>query len=377
MATVEINGNLIDFPDDLPPEELQKAVASAAQQMGGGQPQRSLGGKAWDALALPEQKSRQLLTAITERSPKFSGRAAGQMVVNLIPGVGSALAPFAGEVGARLSPDSAEPSGKLVRDLVTGAPRVGMEILSEYAPSNISRGALLTAGGAKLAGLAAPVAKTLLRGLGRQGESMSGSVPGALEAAYKDSSLMGAKGKKAVSEMYETAKATTGGMRKSLKMISDKRAAVDESLKLAEEGTLNPFEALEARKELVKIKKHVPNAYFQHAKDKFNSVAKQVFGAADETYQRANMAESLRNIVPQNKYGGASAFKMALMSLAGNDGAFGKLVSFGLSPFVQGAAATGTGVAARQILGPLTKTPSMAAALAAALKSRKEKSNGR
>lgn len=35
MATVDVNGTLIDFPDDLSPDQLQAAVASAAAQMGG------------------------------------------------------------------------------------------------------------------------------------------------------------------------------------------------------------------------------------------------------------------------------------------------------------------------------------------------------
>jgi len=37
MPVIDIDGQLVDFPDDMPPDELQRAVAQAAAQMGGGQ----------------------------------------------------------------------------------------------------------------------------------------------------------------------------------------------------------------------------------------------------------------------------------------------------------------------------------------------------
>jgi hypothetical protein len=278
---------------------------------------KSMAGKAWDALAWPEKKSREGL----------------QMIAQTIP--------------------QGTPTGNLPLDVLKGTPRIAADTLAEAAPGFVSRGSILTAGGAKAAGALAPVAKTMLRAIGKQGESVSGAVPGSLEAAYNDAGLIAGKGKKAVSEMYEKAKELSGGMRKDLQTISDRREFVDKALKLSDEGNLNPLEALEARKELVKIKKQLPNSYFQYAKDKFNSVAKQVFGESDEAYQRANMAESLRNIVPQNKYGGTSAFKMGIQSLASTGGIPGKLTALAISPFAQGVAATGAGLASRNILAPL------------------------
>ena len=60
MATVDINGTLIDFPDDLPTEQLQQAVASAAKQMGGQAKQKSFLGKAYETLSIPENEAEKV-----------------------------------------------------------------------------------------------------------------------------------------------------------------------------------------------------------------------------------------------------------------------------------------------------------------------------
>lgn len=331
MPTIDIEGELVDFPDDLPPDQLEQAVASAAQQMGKVK-SPGLMRKGWDALAVPERMSREGLKMISDAIPEQ---------------------PIQSESAAL--------------NFIGGVPRVAAETLGEAAPGFVSRASLLMGGAAKAGQKAAPAVKAMMRSIGKQGESVSGAVPGALEAAYKDASLMGSKGKQAVSKMYEASKAKSGPIRPELAKISDKRQAVDEALKFADDGTLTPLEALEARKELVKIKKSVPNTYFRYATDKLNAVAKTVFGVDDAAYQRANMAESLRNVVPQNKYGGASAFKMMLMKLASDEGMGGKLISLAMSPAVQGAAATGAGVAARNVISPLAANPRVASAAANAL----------
>lgn len=335
MARVDINGTVVEFPDTLSPDELNNAVSAAASQMGGGAAladDRGMIRKGWDALAIPEQKSREGL----------------QMLAGMVP--------------------NPEPKGNLALDIIRGTPKIAADTVAEAAPDFISPASLALAGAGQVGRLAKPIIKPVLQGLGRQGESVSGVVPGALEAAYKDSSLMMGQGKKAVQKMYETAKSTTGGMRKELQTIGDKKEFVTKALNLAEEGSLTPLEALEARKELVKIKKQLTGPYFQYAKDKLNSIAKTVFSGADTAYQKANMAESLRQIAPQNKYGGTSAFKMALQAMASNDGIAGKAVALGLSPFAQGTVATGAGMTARAVTNPKA-----ASALGAILAQRRKK----
>lgn len=306
------------FSDD----EIRASFSSGQQSPG-------LMQKGWDALAVPERMSREGLKMISDAVPEQ---------------------PIQSESAAL--------------NFIGGVPRVVAETFGEAAPGFVSRASILAAGASNAVKPLAPAAKAMMRSIGKQGESVSGAVPGALEAAYKDASLMGAKGKQAVSKMYEASKAKSGSIRPELMKISDKGKAVEEALKYADEGTLTPLEALEARKELVKIKKSVPKMYFDYAKDKFNTVAKTVFGADDAAYQRANMAESLRNIAPQNKYGGASAFKMMLMKLASDDGLIGKTLSAAMSPALQGAAATGAGIVGRNVISPMVGNPNVARAAA-------------
>src|SRR3990167_10957658 len=92
---------------------------------------QGLPSKIWDSLKIPEQKSREGLEMITNAiTPSMTDIEAGKV----------------GKAGM--------------------AARAGMEALSEVAPSFVSRGAMLTAGGVKGGELAAPVIKAA----GRTGE---------------------------------------------------------------------------------------------------------------------------------------------------------------------------------------------------------------
>lgn len=368
MSTVDINGTLVDFPDDLTPDQLQQAVSSAAQQIGGQQPQKGLMGRAWDALAIPEQKSREGLKMIAESVPQHSGALAGEMLGGLVPGGQG----FGREI-ARRFPISEEPSGNLAQDIVTGAPKVAAETLAEFAPSFVSRGSIVTSGASKVLGATAPVVKPLLRAIGKQGEEMSGIAPraeGALEAAYNDSSLMLSKGKKAAGELYEAAKAEMPQANNIFKGMYKPEEIMDTAKAyLAKGGKLEPTEALMARKaadSLLKSGRYVKDELITF-RDTMDEMAKASgkLSDADKVYQRGVQAEALRNVFPQNKYGGASGFKTALGTfIAGLPG--GKVLAApALSPLTQGVLATGAGMAARQILGPVTSNGSNAAAVAA------------
>ena len=340
MATVEINGNLVDFPDDLTPEQLQQAVASAAQQMGGQQPdERSLMRKGWDALAVPEQKSRDGLNMLAGMVPK------------------------------------PEPTGNLGMDLLKGTPRIAAETMAEAAPSFVSRGALLAGGAAKLAGGMAPLAKPILRAIGKQGEELSGIAPkaeGALEAAYKDPTLIFAKGKKAAGAAYEAGKAELEAGANIFKGMYKPEQILDKAKDyLAKGGTFEPAEALIVRKAVDSLMKSG-----RYVKDELMAIRNVVdpmakassnISAGDVAYQRGVKAEALRNIFPQNKYGGASGFKTALATAMAQMGPVGKTLMAPLfSPITQGVVATGAGVLARGA------TPRSMLGLAASLQPREE-----
>lgn len=296
---------------------------------------RSLRGKVWDALDVPRQKSKEGL----------------DMIARAVP--------------------SAEPTGNLVRDLALNTPKIAAETLAEAAPQFVDRTALLTAGTGKLLGLGGKVAKPIMRGAGAQLESLSGALPGSLEAAYKDSKLIFGPGKKAAQEGYELAKATGGKVRKALSGIGDRKKFVAKALDIAKKGKLTATEALEARKELDKLRRSVSGEYFRTSRRVLDDIAKEAYAGADAGYRRALQSESLRNLMPQNKFGGTSAFKMGIMTgleaLGASDSVIAKtmarLAGASMSPAAQGVAATGAGATARQVLGPLTNLGARATAV--------------
>lgn len=325
MSTYRITdpktGKTMRITGESPPSEsqLNEIFAKAS---GDSSPRPSIPKRAWDALKVPEQKSREGL----------------KMMASLMP---------------------ANVTGNLSRDVAANAPRLMTETLSEVAPGFISRGAMLTSGALKGIGATGKVLKPILKGAGRQLESASGSMPGTLEKAYKDPTLIISKGKEIASPIYEEGKAVGGAVRTKLIEISEPKKLVDEAMKLVKKGKLNPTEALSARKALDQVKKKVTKDFFLYAREKLDGVAKQVFEKADIAHKRGMMAESLRNILPQNKYGGASAFKMGIIPalsglggyVAGPPGATaGAALGAGLlSPIVQGAFATTGGIVARRL----------------------------
>lgn len=304
------------------PDQVEQVVAGIRQSVPAPDT-RGLVRKGWDALAVPEQMSRQGL----------------QQMAGFVP--------------------QPTPTGNMFRDVALGTPRVLADTAADAAPGFVSRGAILTAGAAKMAGGFAPAAKVVLRGLGRQGEELSGIAPkaeGALEAAFKDPTLIFAKGKKAAGGLYEAAKGESAkdvfsGLYKPEEIL-DKAKDV---IKSGEQ--LNPVEALKARKAtdiLLRSKSHVPDELYK-MRDQFDSMAKasKNISAADKVYQRGRQADALRNVFPQNKYGGASAFKLGIMTALENMGIPGKAALAALSPAAQGLTATAAGIGARQVISPL------------------------
>jgi hypothetical protein len=311
--------------------ERERAIASGQfKPQASAKP--SLMGRAWDVLKVPEQKSREGL----------------QMLAGMVP--------------------KPEPTGNLPLDLAVGAPRVAADTMAEAAPGFISRGSLVTGGLFKGLGAARQATRAIGRGVARNLESASGlehRAPGVLREAFKDPTLLFAKGKEAASKAFKVVKEAAGSTKSLTEDLLSHKNIVEKAQELSKAGQLSAAEAHVARRSvdaLMKSKEYSRDALLE-ARKLFNKVVKAdpAFAKADKMYERAVKAEGMRNVFPQNKLGGASPFRAgigsAMLMMPG-----GKVLApLLLSPFVQGATATGLGIGARAA-SPLLSKPSLAGA---------------
>lgn len=290
---------------------------------------------------------------------------------------------------AEMTPESigGPMTGNRFADVARGTPKVIAETLAETAPEFVSKAAMLTAGAAKAAKVGAPLAKAVIRGFGKQAEQISGAAPGSLEAAYKDSTLIFDRSKKAASPLYEAGKAEIPKGTNLFDGMYKPEQIVDAAKEyMAKGGKLEAPEALMYRKaidSLLKSKRYIKDALLAD-REVADAIVKtsENLSKADSTFKRGIMAESLRNIVPQNKYGGASAFKMGIMTAlegmarSGNTGKVAaRLIGASISPAVQGVTATGAGLVGRYGVAPLANTPRAAASATAVLDNLAKKRN--
>lgn len=313
---------------------------------------------------------------------------------NIASNIGQQVLPVVGAVGGAILGGGADiPTGIVPGAVVGGVGgyatgQAGADLLSrslgvkqpiKNIPQAISETGQNIYGGLKAETLGAALpyayqgAKALVKGTGRgfeQFSGMSAKSEGVLERAAEDASLIGAKGKKAVQELYERAK---NGEQIPQDLLDQalKTDFVDKANEMANNGTLNPTSALEARKTLESIKnKYAPASYYS-LKKKFDDIAKTIFKGSDEAYQRALDAEAMRNVLPQNIRGGASPFRMAEAGwLARNLGPIGVAAGSLTSPVILGTTATGLGIANRYALQPLLTNPYATLGIAANLISR-------
>jgi len=252
------------------------------------------------------------------------------------------------------STPSLDPTGNLTIDLLANVPKITMETLAEVAPSFISRGAILTAGALRGGKAIAPAIKTIGKGIAGQAEQLSGlgfKTPGVLSQAAKDPTLILGKGTQKAGQAFRKI-LDKGQIRSELGRSLDKKDLVREALKFADEGTLTAEEALLARRTLDQIRKTVPESTFTDVRNVFDKIAKTKTAKADVDFSRAVKSEALRNIFPQNKLGGASAFKLGIgAGLGGGLGfinpALATLSAGSLSPAAQGIIATALGLGAK------------------------------
>lgn len=323
MPNVDINGTVVDFPDGLSSDDLNKAVSTAASQMGGSKSQPSMlakglanyasfmgpeggyggdpAGKFMSYVKKPFNKGGQMLTeALGKKQVNPYLSAAAGTAVQMAPDIATTLGP--------------------------GAPK--------EVPNNPGE---------------------LTKGLMGQLESASGSMKGSLESAYKDPSLIFSKGESSAKPLYEAAKADLPYEQTIFKGLAKHGDIVDKAIETLDKGgKLEPQEALISRKSLDKVRKTFSSDAFDFYRKSLDSMAKadENIAKADPKFLRGMKASSLRTILPQNKLGGASPFKTAVgMAM----GPFGAPV---LSPAVQGVGATVAGIGAK-----LTKDPQLLTAV--------------
>lgn len=264
-----------------------------------------------------------------------------------------------------------EPTGNLPLDLAKGAPRIAADTLAQAAPSFVNRASILTAGAAQAARIASPAVAAVGRGLGTQLESMTGAKPGALKAAWNDASLIFSKGKGAAKPLYEAAKQELPEGANIFKGMYKPEEIIDTAKEyLGKGGKLEPAEALMYRKAIDSLSRsgrYVKDELFA-MRSEADAMAKESsnIAQADPMHQRGVYADSLRQILPQNKHGGASAFKMGIMTGLEQMGLPGKVALAALSPAAVGTAAT-VGGAVSRFAGPVARSPEAAVALSNAL----------
>jgi hypothetical protein len=290
------------------------------------QPKPGLMGRAWNALQWPEQKSREGLNKIAQAIPE--GKITGNMPM----------------------------------DLLRGTPRIAANTLAQAAPGFISRGAMLTAGAVPAMKAAAPLAGAIREGIGSQLESLSGTKPGLLKAAFKDPSLIFATIPKAAREAYQ---AENEGLTAS-KLVTENphpMGMIMKAKRMADEGTLSSGEALEARKNLDGLWKRgsITEGFKNSTRKAFDAIVKEKesLQEADTAFSRGKKAAGLRQMFPQNKYGGTSAFKLAIMEALSKMGMGGKAAMALMSPAAMGTGATALGAGAK-LARPILSSPSSA-----------------
>lgn len=331
------------WDDTLPDDNYSPAPATAPAPSRSGSfpeasdvlsnPDRGVMGKAWDMLQVPSQMSKRGLDDIASRIP------------------------------------APEPTGNRIRDIATNTPRIAAETMAETAPAFINRLSLLMGGGARALKEVSPLIKYIGTGVARQGDQISGAAPGTMETVAKDASLWWAKTRKEVSPLYEAAKTTPKGANifNGLYKVDD---IINKAKAFQEAGgdlsKIEPDEGLILRKALRaagRSRNVVPDMLVDMTEEADTAAkSSDLIAKADPLHKRAIMGESLRNIVPQNKYGGASSFKLALMTALAHAGRFGKVAGALMSPMGIGVAATGTGMASR-VMGPVVTNASAAVTL--------------
>lgn len=213
------------------------------------------------------------------------------------------------------------------------------------------------------------------KGLMGQMESSSGGLKGSLEAAYKDPGTILSKGTEKAGPIY--ARSMERGAKAGANIfdgVTKNTDIIDKAIEYTNGGgKLEPTEALILRKAIDQVSKSkiYSKDILYNLRSEADSVVKsnKFLAVADKLYRKGALGRSLRQIMPQNKLGGASAFKMALIpatsaiggAVGGKEGAkTGALLgATALSPAVQGLGVTAAGIVAQLAKNPQLMTAVM------------------
>lgn len=283
--------------------------------------------KTWDILTIPAQMSQRGLQGMADAVPGY------------------------------------EPKGSdIIKSLVLNTPKVAANTLAKVAPGFVSRGAMATSAAMPLARGIGSVAKAIGPGIGGQLESLSGMKPGLLRKAFNDPSLILASIPQGARDAYKA----SGEIAKASPEVSGIARPLPLVLKLlskAKSGIIGTDEALAGRKAIDQLwdSKSITEDFKNMARNTFDSIAKMQpeIKEADTAFSRGKNAAGLRQLFPQNKYGGTSAFKTAIMAGLNAMGPAGKVGMAAMSPAVMGTGATALGAASKP-LGALANNPQLA-----------------
>lgn len=304
-----------------------------------------------------------------EEEFEFRARAEkeAQQKPSMVGRVAGAYANFMGKEGAY----GANPAGKAFSMVKKpfekagefAAEQLGKRQVNPYVSAGIGTAMQMIPDIALTAGPQGPGADVQPKppeGLFRQMESASGGMKGSLSEQFKTPSLMFSKGTGAAKPLYQQATKSLPYEQTIFNGLTKPQEIVDKAVEMIEKGgKLEPQEGFIARKSLDQIKKKLNPDAFDFYRKKLDQIAKssEDIAAADPMHRRGMMAESLRQIMPQNKYGGASAFKMGIIpALAGIGGSVagpvGTAIGAGIGtaammPVVQALAAGGLGLGAK------------------------------
>lgn len=308
-------------------EEIKSLVQkSSASNTGSVAPvdNRSLMTKGMEALAYPEKKAKEGL--------------------NMLAG---------------MVPNPPEPTGNLPLDVAKGTPAIlaksGLETMANVAPSFVSPLSLSMMGaGGIMKGLSKiPAVGRAVGSVAAQGENLAGIEEGTLGKVFKNPKLLFARAKEEAKALYNKAYARyPNRIIDSGAQTPDK--IIDTAKTLQEAGALNPAEAKTALKA---IKSKMGGG----ADDVWHALIKKIepiknsdpdFAKADELHSIGERLKTLQKILPQNKTGGVSVFKMGEAGLLGmKGGPFGIAAAAQFSPFVQGAEAAAAGALTANPIG--------------------------
>lgn len=251
-------------------------------------------------------------------------------------------------------------------DLLRGTPRIAANTLAQAAPGFVSRGALLTAGAMPLAKGLGAAAEAVGPGVANQLESLSGMKPGLLGKAFRDPSLIFSKIPQEARDAYQ---ASAEFARRTSPEVAGTARPLQLVMKLlskAKSGMIGQDEALAGRKAIDQLweSKTITEDFKNMARGTFDTIAKTSpdIKGADTAFSRGKQAAGLRQLFPQNKYGGTSAFKTAIMAGLNAMGPAGKVAMAGMSPAAMGTGATALGAGAKAI-SPFVNNPRLAVAV--------------